>query len=120
MTNKFEQLLKNIQEFSNERDWSQFHTPKNLVLAITAEVGELSEALQWKSDQEVIEFISTPVGRKKVSEEVADVAIYLIRLCQELDLDFIEILNEKIDVNEIKYPVKSSKGNAKKYTELGF
>ncbi|KGA11693.1 hypothetical protein GM51_22345 [freshwater metagenome] len=118
MTHRFEQLLKLIREFSDERDWSQFHTPKNLVLAITAEVGELSEAIQWKSDQEVIEFLSTPGGRKKVSEEVADVAIYLIRFCQELDLDFIEILNEKIRVNEIKYPIKSSKGNAIKYTEL--
>ncbi len=107
-----------IEEFAKERDWDQFHTPKNLVLAVTSEVGELAELLQWKTDLEVIEFAHSSQGRKRLSEEIADVSIYLIRLCQKLDLNFIDILNEKINLNNMKYPIDKSKGSAKKYTDL--
>jgi dCTP diphosphatase len=111
-------IQSRIQSFSEARDWSQFHTPKNLIMAATAEVGELAEVLQWQSDQEVSIFLKSPLGRERISEEIADVAIYLIRLCQVLDLDFLEILGTKMRKNEEKYPVSKSKGLAKKYTEL--
>jgi len=111
-------LQARIQAFSEERDWDQFHTPKNLILAATAEMGELAEVLQWKSDQEAAEFLKSQYGREKISEEIADVAIYLIRLCQKLNLNFVQILSEKISQNDVKYPVDKSKGSAKKYTDL--
>ena len=118
MSSEFEDLLNKIQNFSDARDWSQFHTVKNLILAVSAEVGELAEVVQWKSDQEVVEYLKSPEGKNKLSEEVADVAIYLLRICQQQKLNFVETLNEKMDSNSIKYPVDKSKGNALKYTEL--
>ena len=111
-------LQARIQAFSEERDWDQFHTPKNLIMAATSEMGELAEVLQWKNDEEAAEFLSTQYGRERISEEIADVAIYLIRLCQKLDLNFVEILSKKITQNDAKYPVDKSKGSAKKYTDL--
>ena len=111
-------LQARIQAFSQERDWDQFHTPKNLIMAATSEMGELAEVLQWKNDAEAAEFLSTQYGRERISEEIADIAIYLIRLCQKLDLNFVEILSQKITQNEVKYPVDKSKGSAKKYTDL--
>jgi len=107
-----------IAKFSEERDWDQFHTPKNLIMAATSEMGELAELLQWKSDEDAANFLITPLGRERISQEIADVAIYLIRLCQRLDLNFIEILNQKMNENELKYPVDKSKGSSKKYTDL--
>ena len=118
MPTEFEDLLSKIQNFSDVRDWSQFHTVKNLILAVSAEVGELAEVIQWKSDQEVIEFLNSAEGKNKLSEEVADVAIYLLRICQQQNLDFIDILNKKMELNSQKYPVNKSKGNALKYNEL--
>jgi len=118
MSSEFDDLLNKIQNFSDARDWSQFHTVKNLILAVSAEVGELAEVVQWKSDQEVVEYLKSPEGKNKLSEEVADVAIYLLRICQQQQIDFVEILNKKMDSNSVKYPVDKSKGNALKYTEL--
>lgn len=113
-----ERLQAQIQAFSEERDWDQFHTPKNLIMAATAEMGELSEVLQWKTDDEVAEFLNSQYGQERISEEIADVAIYLLRLCQKVDVDFIEIIENKISQNEAKYPVDKSKGTSKKYTEI--
>ena len=118
MSSELEDLLNKIQTFSDERDWSQFHTIKNLILAVSAEVGELAEVVQWKSDQEVVEYLKSPEGKNKLSEEVADVAIYLLRICQQQNLNFIDILNKKMELNSISYPIEKSKGNARKYTDL--
>jgi len=85
-------LQAQIQVFSEEREWDQFHTPKNLILAATSEMGELAEVLQWKSDEEVVAFLQTDQGRAKLSEEIADVAIYLIRLCQKTEINFLEVI----------------------------
>ena len=87
-------------------------------MAATSEIGELAELLQWKTEEETSIYAKSQHGRERISEEIADVAIYLIRLCQKLDLDFIEIVQSKIEKNEIKYPVDKSTGHAKKYTEL--
>jgi dCTP diphosphatase len=111
-------LQAQIQVFSEERDWDQFHTPKNLILAATSEMGELAEVLQWKSDDEVNEYLSSQSGKDRISEEIADVAIYLIRLCQKSNIDFIEAIRSKISINESKYPAQKSRGNSKKYNEL--
>ena len=118
MSSEFEDLLNKIQAFSDARDWSQFHSIKNLIVAVAAEVGELAEVIQWKSDEEAAAYLSTPEGKNKLSEEVADVAIYLLRICQQQNLDFIDILNKKMELNSLSYPIEKSKGNARKYTEL--
>ena len=101
MSSEFEDLLNKIQDFSDTRDWSQFHTIKNLIVAVSAEVGELAEVVQWKSDEEAAAYLSTPEGKSKLSEEVADVAIYLLRICQQQNLNFIEILNKIIDFSRV-------------------
>jgi len=118
MPSEFEDLLKKIQDFSDARDWSQFHTVKNLIIAVSAEVGELAEVVQWKSDKEIAEYLNTPEGKYKLSEEVADVAIYLLRICQKENLNFTEIISKKMQENAKKYPIETSKGNARKYNEL--
>jgi dCTP diphosphatase len=86
---------------------------------VSDEVGELAEVVQWKSDQEATEYLKTSEGKSKLSEEVADVAIYLLRICQQQNLNFIDIINKKMQLNAEKYPIDKSKGNAKKYNELG-
>lgn len=111
-------LQARIKAFSEDRDWDQFHTPKNLIMAATAEMGELAEVLQWKNDQEAAEFLTSAQGKERISEEIADVAIYLIRLCQKLNLNFIDIVGKKIMENDLKYPIDKSKGSAKKYKDL--
>jgi dCTP diphosphatase len=85
---------------------------------VSAEVGELAEVVQWKSDQEATEYLKTSEGKSKLSEEVADVAIYLLRICQQQNLNFIDILNKKMELNSLNYPIEKSKGSARKYTEL--
>ena len=112
------QIEEIIAKFSKARDWDQFHTPKNLVMAATSEMGELAEVLQWKSDIETETFLQTAEGKQQLSEEIADVVIYLIRLCQTTKIDLVEAITSKILLNEEKYPIDKSKGNAQKYDKL--
>ena len=118
MSSNFDEIDALITQFSVDRDWDQFHTPKNLLIALIAEMGELSEVVLWKSDKDLENYLTSSEGKDKISEEVADVAIYLIRLCQKLNIDLFEIIQSKMDINNAKYPVDKSKGNSKKYTEL--
>lgn len=113
--------IKAIQErlarFAAERDWDQFHSPKNLAMALAGEAGELVEIFQWLTEEQSAQICEKAKGRKKVEEEVADVAIYLMRFCDKLDIDLQSAVMAKILVNEEKYPVSFAKGNARKYTE---
>ena len=113
--------LKNIQEqlaqFASDRDWDQFHSPKNLTIALAGEAGELLEGFQWLTEEQSRQICETEKGQSKVEEEVADIAIYLLRLCDKLHIDLESAIFKKIDVNKSKYPVRLSKGNAKKYNE---
>ena len=118
MSTNFDDLDGLIKQFSLDREWDQFHTPKNLLIALIAEMGELSEVVLWKSDKDLENYLVSSEGKEKISEEIADVAIYLIRLCQKLNVDLLEIIQSKMDKNNAKYPVDKSKGNSKKYTEL--
>lgn len=118
MPSELEDLLNKIQAFSDERDWDQFHTIKNLILALVGEVGELAEAVQWKTESEIAAFLKTADGNNIFSEEIADVAIYLLRLCQKADIDLIEVIDKKMIKNNLKYPIDKSRGTAKKYKDL--
>ncbi|HEY1762226.1 MAG TPA: nucleotide pyrophosphohydrolase [Acidimicrobiales bacterium] len=109
---------KRAQEFADERDWEQYHSPKNLVMAIVGEIGELSSLLQWKSDDEITQMLVNDEDRRQIEEEVADVAIYLIRFSQIAGIELAQVIDEKFRANERKYPVHISKGSAEKYRNL--
>ncbi len=101
--------------FSNERDWDQFHSPKNLIMALTSEVGELSDIFQWLSEeQSKIENIDSK-SLEKTKEEIADVFLYILRIADKLNIDLEREAVKKIQINAEKYPIELSKGNSVKY-----
>ena len=104
-----------LRSFAAARDWDQFHSPKNLVLALVGEVGELAEQFLWATDEQSIS--CTPQKLQQIEEEVADVFLYLVRLSDKLNIDLIAAAHHKIDNNEEKYPVRLVRGSSKKYTE---
>ncbi len=112
-----EDVIEEINRFASERDWDQFHTPKNLAASISIESGELMETLQWESPT-FEEVSNDSEKRKRVEEELADVIIYSLRFCSLLGSDPIEIMRAKMEKNSDKYPVSKSKGSAKKYSDL--
>ena len=108
--NDFKEIMDVLIKFRNDRDWEQFHNPKDLALAINIESGELLENFLWKD--------ASAANPEKVKEELADVLAYSFLLAHKYDFDIKEILLEKIKKNGEKYPVEKSKGTAKKYNEL--
>jgi len=110
------EIKHRLREFAEVRHWNQFHSPKNLSMALSAEVAEIVEHFQWLTEEQ-----SKTLPKDKLAEvetELADTLIYLIRLADKLDIDLIKAAKNKIDINEQKYPIDKAKGNAKKYTEL--
>ena len=110
-----EDLRAKINAFVTERDWAQFHTPKNLAMAMIVEAAELVEHFQWDTPQESQHL--TPEKREAVSHELADTFVYLLRLAEVLKIDLIEAANQKITLNALKYPVEKAKGSNAKYTQ---
>lgn len=105
--------MDKINKFRDDRDWRQFHNEKDLAISISLEAAELLELFQWKSPEEVREN-----SIERIKEELADVLIYSHMLASNLDLDIDEIIEAKLEKNNIKYPVDKSRGNKEKYTEL--
>jgi len=101
--------------FAEERDWNQFHSPKNLSMALAGEAAELLEIFQWLTEEQSKEIINSEKDMVHVKEEIADVFLFLARLADELGIDIEQAALEKIEVNRLKYPVALSKGNAEKY-----
>lgn len=112
-----EELKQKMRVFAEERDWNQFHTPRNLLLALVGEVGELSEIFQWKG--EVKEGLKdwNDKDKEHVGEELSDVLLYLIRLSDKCGIDLGQAALDKIKKNEAKYPKDKVKSSSKKYTE---
>ena len=106
-----------LREFSRERDWEQFHNPKNLATALSVEVSELLEIFQWSNDGGLKE-INDPKKRKEIEKEIADIFNYLVKLVDILDMDLEKAALDKIKENAEKYPVEDSKGKSVKYTDL--
>ena len=104
-----QETIDRIRKFSEDRDWEQFHTPSNLAKSISIEAGELLECFQWNNED---------FDCDHVKEELADVIVYCQNMLDELGLDVDEIVNEKMDMNEAKYPVEKAKGSAAKYNKL--
>ena len=103
-------LQQELRQFTEERDWNQFHNPKDLAIALSIEANELLEVFLWKKAEEA--------NRDKVKEELADVLNYALLLAVKYNFEVIDIFKEKIERNALKYPVEKAKGTAKKYTEL--
>lgn len=93
-----------LQQFADARDWQRFHTPRNLMLALVGEVGELAEIFQWLSDEEVSRLADEPARFTHLQEEVADVLLYLVRLASVLQLDINAAVCDKLQKNAVKYP----------------
>ena len=111
-------LTSMLRAFATEREWQKYHTPKNLIMALTGEVGELSELFQWLTPEEAERLMLDPNAAEKVRDEVADVATYCFRLADILGFHLGEAMRNKMAKNVAKYPVEKAKGHARKYTEL--
>ena len=111
-------LVKAVLAFRDERDWRQFHNPKDLAISITLEAAELLEHFQWKSPGEAESFLAIEENRRRLGEEMADVLILLISLADVVGLDLLESARAKLRDNAVKYPVERARGSAKKYHEL--
>ena len=110
------QLRDALRQFAAERDWDQFHSPKNLASALAVEAAELLERFQWLTEDQSRRL--PPDELAKVREEMADVLNYLVRLADKLDVNLLEAARDKIEVNARKYPVDKARGSVKKYSEL--
>ena len=111
-------LVAAVCRFRDERDWAQFHTPKNLAAAIAIEAAELQERFLWQTDAEVDRDLAGPAKQAGVAEELADVVMFAMLLADRLGIDLAEAIPAKLAANERKYPVALALGNARKYTEL--
>lgn len=108
-------LQERLRAFAERRDWQQFHSPKNLSMALIVEAGELAEHFQWLTQDESFKLVDKK--RQAVGEELADIFVYLVRLADQLDIDLSEAVDRKIALNEEKYPADLVRGSAKKYNE---
>ena len=105
-----------LRRFAAERDWDQYHSPKNLAAALSVEAGELLEHFQWVTEEASGSLSAAQLA--KVREEMGDVLLYLIRLADKLNIDLVEAGHSKIALNAAKYPVDKARGSSRKYTEL--
>ncbi len=116
MSDELTDLRNALRDFAAERDWDQFHSPRNLATALAVEAAELLEPFQWLTDEQGRQL--PPETRSAVEEEMADVLLYLIRLADRMDVDLAAAARAKIVRNAAKYPIDKAKGSARKYTEL--
>jgi NTP pyrophosphatase (non-canonical NTP hydrolase) len=111
-----EELRTRLRDFAAARDWDQFHSPKNLAMALSGEAGELLEIFQWLTEEQSRRLDDK--ARSAAADEIADVLLYLVRLADKLGLDPLAEAHRKLADNERRYPVEKARGSAKKYTEL--
>ena len=115
MTEMLRELQQRLAAFAAERDWQQFHSPKNLAMALSVEVAELVEQFQWLTEEQSRALDAERYQRVRL--ELADVFIYLLRIADALDVDLLQAADDKIALNERKYPVERVRGDARKYDE---
>lgn len=111
-------LADALDAFARDRDWAPFHSPKNLVMALTGEVGELAELFQWLTEQQSVELADDPARKQRVAEELSDILFYLVRTASVMGIDLNQAAMQKLAVNADKYPVDKARGSSKKYNEL--
>jgi NTP pyrophosphatase (non-canonical NTP hydrolase) len=113
--NELDEITQRLRKFAKDRDWDQFHSPKNLTMALSVEVAELVEHFQWLTEDQSKALDAKTLA--EVTDEIADVQAYLIRLADKLNVDIVKAVEAKIVKNEAKYPADKVKGSAKKYTK---
>jgi NTP pyrophosphatase (non-canonical NTP hydrolase) len=105
-----DELKEKVKQFNLDRDWDQFHNPKDLVIALFSEVGELAECYRWLNPEEVSRVHLDSDKKKKVEEEVADILMYVLMLAYKTDIDLVKAIEDKLAKNSLKYPLDKSKG----------
>ena len=110
-------LAHRLREFVAERDWDQFHSPKNLAMALVGEAGELAAEFQWMTEEQ--SKAPDAAQMERIRAEAADVLNYLVRLADKLDIDLIAAAHDKMDANARRYPADKVRGSSKKYSEYG-
>lgn len=115
-TKNLKDLQSEIRKFCDDREWNQFHNPKDLSISLTLEAAELLEHFQWKNEDEVIKHLDK--NKPEVASELADVFYWVLLIANKLDINLVEAFDKKMTVNALKYPVAEAKGNHNKYTEL--
>lgn len=113
-----QKMIEKVQRFCEERDWDQFHNPKDLAIGISTEANELLDIFRFQSDGQMREIFADEKKRRRVEEELADTLFFILRFAQMNDIDLERVLDEKILKNAQKYPVEKIKGKNLKYTEL--
>lgn len=111
----FDELTLSLRKFAKDRDWDQFHSPKNISMALSVEVAEIVEHFQWLTEEQSQQLDDKALA--EVTDEIADVQMYLIRLADKLGVDVLAAVEGKIKKNELKYPADKVRGSSKKYTE---
>jgi len=112
-TEQYKKLVERMKQFSADRDWSQFHDPKNLAISLQLEASEVLELFQWTKDNKM-----KPGKEEDMADELADVMYWLVMLSNHYNIDLTQALEKKMDKNELKYPIEKAKGKSDKYTEL--
>lgn len=107
------EILEHILKFRDDRDWKQFHTPKNLAMSLAVEAAELMEIFQWARDDEIEQVVRE--RRSAIEEEIADIAIFVHLFCHDLDIDLESAIKSKLEANAKKYPVEKARGSSRKY-----
>jgi dCTP diphosphatase len=115
MSDNLNHLRQRVNSFVEARDWAQFHSPKNLAMAMIVEAGEVVEHFQWMTEVESRQLDAAT--REQVGHELADTFVYLLRIAEVCGIDLIEATNQKIDINAKKYPIEKAKGSNAKYTK---
>jgi dCTP diphosphatase len=111
---RLSEVRERLRRFSVDRDWSEFHNPKNLAMALASEVGELLAGLRWIRSDASDAFVCDPANRLSVEREVADVAIALLLFCDRAQIDLLDAVERKIDINEVNYPIEFAKGRSER------
>jgi NTP pyrophosphatase (non-canonical NTP hydrolase) len=117
-TTTLAELKRKITAFVDERDWQQFHDPKNLVMALTSEVGELADIFRWVPSDESLELATSSEHKQAVAHELADVMMFALELASVCKIDLAEAIETKSRINAGKYPIEKSKGSSRKYNQL--
>ncbi len=112
------QLKQTVKEYCEERDWDQYHNPKDLAIGVITEAAELLEYFRFKSEKEMDKMLADQKKKGEISDEISDVLMFIIRFAQKYDIDIAESFQRKMDQNIKKYPIDKSKGSNKKYDEL--
>ena len=117
MQHSIDQLIEIVKKFCEDRDWDQFHNPKDLAIGLSTESNELLDLFRFKSDEQMREMLNDPEKKERISEELSDIFFFLLRFSQMYDFDMVDGLLHKIQKNNQKYPIEKAKGKNEKYTE---